>query len=136
MRPTEAGLTAGDRLAIEELYARYNHAIHEGDATAWTACFSDDGTFSNVRGRYSGRAALAGYVAGWIGDGGVRYWLSNVLVEAGEDAGTAEGTCYLAIIGTATPGQPARIQLTGRYTDTLRKDGGRWTFASRHIARD
>jgi hypothetical protein len=66
----------------------------------------------------------------------VRYWVNNLVVQPGEGAGSATGACYLAIIAIASPDQAARIELTGRYTDTLRRDGGAWKFVSRHIARD
>jgi hypothetical protein len=100
------------------------------------ASFTADGVFSNARGRYEGARELAAYVAGWIGDGGVRYWVNNLLVHAGESNESATGVCYLAIIATGGAGRTLRIELTGRYTDTLRLEGGEWKFLSRHIARD
>lgn len=124
-------MSPGAQLAIERLYARYAHAISDGDARAWAACFTPDGRFSNSRGSYSGRADLIAYAESWIADGGVRYWMNNVLIEATE--GGAAGSCYLAIL---TTGKQPVIELTGIYTDSLVKVDGAWMFASRHVARD
>ena len=38
-----------DRLEIQELVARYNHAIDRGDTEGWVGCFSEDGAFDGVR---------------------------------------------------------------------------------------
>ena len=35
-------LTADDRFAIQELYARYNHAIDSGNSGAWAATFTNN----------------------------------------------------------------------------------------------
>ncbi|MEO9255672.1 MAG: nuclear transport factor 2 family protein [Tepidiformaceae bacterium] len=120
-----------DQFAIERLYARYASAIGQGDAQIWAECFTADGRFSNSRGSYSGRADLSAYAEGWIADGGVRYWMNNLLIE-GTESGIA-GSCYLAILRTGA--QPV-IELTGIYTDTLVVVDGEWVFASRHVARD
>ena len=38
-------LTAGDRMEMIELVARYNHAIDSRDAEAWADTFTEDGRF-------------------------------------------------------------------------------------------
>lgn len=39
-------LPAADHLAIEQLYARYSHAVDRGDGDAWAACFTADGVLA------------------------------------------------------------------------------------------
>ena len=41
------GLSVEDQLAIQQLYARYNHAIDFGRADEWAACFTSDGVFNS-----------------------------------------------------------------------------------------
>jgi len=123
-----------DILAIQALYARYNHAIHEGRGDLWAACFTPDGTFSNVRESVHGAEALARYAADFSAGGNARYWIDNLVLAA--TPGGAEGSCYLMLLHIADGAQPPTINLTGIYTDTLVEDGGEWKFATRHIERD
>jgi SnoaL-like domain len=77
---------------------------------------------------------LESYAAGWIGEGRKRYWIGNLSVE--RDGFGARGSCYLAILDVKESPHGAEIQLTGIYTDSLRRQDGNWKFASRQIARD
>lgn len=56
-----AELSTADRLEIEQLYAKYNHAIDFGDGDAWAATFTADGSFDRGRGAppFVGTEALA-----------------------------------------------------------------------------
>lgn len=127
-------LTPEDDLAIRALYARYNHAIHRGDADAWAACFTPEGRFSNRARVVEGREALAEYAAGWSADGRSRYWIDNLLLKSTNTG--ASGTCYLLLLSIGRDGSPPAVDLTGIYTDSLVKQQGEWLFAARHIARD
>lgn len=127
-------LTTEDHLAIRELYARYNHAIHRGDGQAWAACFTRDGRFSNRARVVEGRTALADYAASWSADGRSRYWIDNLVLEP-TDAG-ANGTCYLLLLTIGRDGAPPSVELTGIYNDSLVNSHGEWLFAARYIARD
>ncbi len=126
-------LSPADHLAIERLYAAYNHAIHLKDGTAWADCFTENATFSNSRGAHTGREALTAYGAAFANEVDARYWISNLVLEAIPDGAT--GTCYLEILHVGG-GQPPRISLTGVYTDRLIQIDGHWKFATRHIQRD
>ena len=48
-------LTADDRVEIEMLGARYNHAIDFHDHEAWADTFLADGCFISPQGRWDGR---------------------------------------------------------------------------------
>lgn len=127
------GLAPADHLAIERLYARYNHAIRERDGVAWADCFTHDAVFSNRQGSTTGRDALIAYGTAFSTAVDARYWIDNLVLEATSDG--AAGTCYL-VIWHVGGGQPPRMSLTGVYTDRLVKQDGEWLFASRYIARD
>jgi len=47
-----------DKFAIQELVARYNHAIDFGNYEAWVECFTEDGVFDGSAGRFVGKAEL------------------------------------------------------------------------------
>ncbi len=51
-------LTADDILAIQHLYARYNHAADFGQPSEWADCFAPDGIYAGPTGDYSGRENL------------------------------------------------------------------------------
>ncbi|MGH2632231.1 MAG: nuclear transport factor 2 family protein [Tepidiformaceae bacterium] len=127
-------LTPEDVLAIQALYARYNHSIHEARGDLWAACFTPDGTFSNARESVHGAEALARYADDFSAAGNARYWINNLVLEA--TSGGAQGTCYLMLLHVGQGSVPAAIHLTGIYTDTLVRAGGEWKFATRHVERD
>ena len=130
----DASLAAEDTLAIQQLYARYNHAIHLGDGAAWAACFTANATFSNPRESVTGRAALAAYAGDFSKGLPARYWINNLMLEP--QGKGARGSCYLLLLHVAAAAEPASIQITGLYNDTLvpREDG--WLFETRHVTRD
>ena len=57
-----ADLTTQDYIEIEQLYATYNHAIDSGDAEAWAATFTPDGSFNT---RFTGKEGLVGFIKMW-----------------------------------------------------------------------
>ena len=126
-------MSAEDALAIEQLYARYNHAIRLGDGPAWADCFTPDGVFSNSRESVSGRDALAAYADEFAKPRNARYWINNLLIEASGEG--VRGSCYLLLLHVEA-GEPPAVQLTGTYTDSLVRAPGGWRFAARHVARD
>ena len=126
-------LAAADVLAIERLYARYNHAIGHADGAAWAECFTEDATFSNRHEQVTGRPALERYGAEFSAATSARYWVSNLLLERSGDG--VRGTCYLVILHVGKSANPPRISLTGIYDDVIVLEQGEWRFARRHIAR-
>ena len=127
-------MTPDDTLAIQRLYAEYNHAIHRRDGAAWADCFMADGVFSNRAERVTGREALSVYADGFSKAVNARYWIDNLLLESTPEG--ASGSCYLMLFHTGAGGVSPTISLTGVYTDRLTKVDGQWKFAARHIARD
>ncbi len=127
-------LSLADRLDIQELLARYNHAIDSGDAAAWAATFTADGTFTSGGRTHAGSEALRAFATDFAGRlPGSRHWNDNLIIEGAGDEATAR--CYLQLLKTGG-GEPATLVTTARYEDTLRRVAGAWRFASRTVVRD
>lgn len=126
-------LTADDRLDIQDLYGRYNHAIDFGDAEGWAACFTADGVFSSAQGSFSGPEQLAAFAKGYADNIKGRHWVSNLVIEADGDG--AKAKCYLVLYRLGGEGGPS-ILTTGVYNDVLVRDGGAWRFKSRTVTAD
>jgi hypothetical protein len=125
-----------DKIAIQELSARYVLAVDNGDGDGRAETFLPDGVFEGGGGRFEGRAAIAEQTnAGrrnpqpnrWGAlPGETQHWVQNYVIDGGADQATA--TAYVALVHVA-----GRILLVGRYYDTLRKVDGRWFFAVRRF---
>ncbi|MGE3962121.1 MAG: nuclear transport factor 2 family protein [Dehalococcoidia bacterium] len=122
-------LTTDDRLAIQELLARYNHAIDFGTPEDWAATFAPDGTFESRGEVHAGLEQLTAFARGFRERmAGVRHWNNNLVIEG--DADDARATCYLQLW------KGSELLSEGRYVDTLRRADGVWRFASRKVVRD
>jgi 3-phenylpropionate/cinnamic acid dioxygenase small subunit len=126
-------LATEDLLAIQQLYARYNHAIDSGDGAGWAACFTADGTFASATGTFAGTEQLTSFAAAFPSRLKARHWTNNLVVDADGDG--AKGTCYLMLL-RLNEGAPASILTTGIYRDQIVRDAGGWKFASRNVAGD
>lgn len=122
-------LAVEDRLAIQELLARYNHCIDSGDAEGWAATFAPDGTFESRGEVHAGTDALVTFARGFQERmAGARHWNNNLLIEGdGDDART---TCYLRLW------RGSELISDGTYVDTLKRIDGAWRFTSRKVVRD
>ena len=124
-------LNAEDQLAIQQLYARYNHAIDSGKADAWAETFTEDGVFaSSASGTTTGREALRAFATAFSSRLKARHWTNNLVLEATPDG--AKGTCYLMLL-RLSEGQPASPIATGIYRDDLVKGAQGWRFAKRDV---
>jgi 3-phenylpropionate/cinnamic acid dioxygenase small subunit len=127
-------LSTEETLAIQQLYARYNHAIDSGDAQGWAACFTAEGTFSSATGNFAGREQLAAFAEGFARRLKARHWTNNLLIDAAD--GGASGKCYLMLLRLGDADTSTSILTTGIYTDALVKEDGAWKFKSRSVAGD
>jgi hypothetical protein len=129
-------LSVEDQLAIQQLYAKYNHAIDSGNGSGWAATFVDDGVFSSATGTFTGSEQLSGFASGFGSRLKARHWTNNLVLDG--DGKTATGSCYLVLF-RLTPGEqpPAGILTTAIYNDELTKgaDGG-WRFTKRTVTGD
>lgn len=129
-------LSVEDQLAIQQLYAKYNHAIDSGKGDEWAATFTADGVFNSGSGTFTGTEQLAGFGGGLAKRMKARHWTNNLIIEG--DGAKATGTCYLALY-RLTPGEqpPAGILITGIYNDELSRGAdGAWRFTSRAVTGD
>lgn len=129
-------LTVEDQLAIQQLYARYNHAIDSGDGPAWAGAFTPDGVFSSATGTFTGKDRLTAFGTAFATRMKARHWTNNLVLDG--DGNTAIGRCYLALF-RLTPGEqpPATILTTAIYNDELARDaGGQWRFSRRTVTGD
>lgn len=129
-------LSIEDQLAIQQLYARYNHSIDFGKGADWAATFTADGVFNSGSGTFTGTEALAGFGGAFASRMKARHWVNNLLIDG--SGSSATGTCYLALY-RLTPGEkpPAGILVTGIYNDELSKGAdGAWRFTTRTVTAD
>jgi SnoaL-like domain len=127
-----APLTAQDYVEIQQLYAKYNHAIDNGNAEEWADTFTPDGVFN---GRFTGREALMGFIKTWrerMNGGSRRHWNSNLMLTGSTDS--VAGAVYLMLLDVST--KPASVVSTGVYSDELAKTANGWRFKSRVVKSD
>ena len=129
-------LAAEDELAIRNLYASYCHLMDTGDAKAWCDCFVRDGVLSipTQSVRIQGRENLARFADGYRRSTGGRdrHVVMNIVLEA-QDSNQTSGAAYLVVF---TGGRPPQAKTTGIYRDRLRREQGRWRFATRELLTD
>lgn len=126
-------LTAEDHIAIEQLYAAYNHRIDFGTAEEWVDCFTADAVFNSGYSEEVGRDALLAFFAAtreMVPD--IRHFVSNLLIEGDGDGAT--GSAYLE--ATSGAGAGRTILTTGRYVDDLVKTANGWRFSNRRMVAD
>jgi ketosteroid isomerase-like protein len=124
-------LRLADRLAIQELRARYTHHYDDGDLEAFVALFAEDGVLQlgpagYARGHDELRAALAGPMA--AAEFACHFTTDEITEFTGPDR--ARGTCRFAL----HYGRAPDIQGAGTYHDEYVRTGGGWRFASRTIS--
>ena len=127
-----AELTTQDYVEIQQLYARYNHAIDSGDAEGWAATFTPDGVFNQ---RFTGRPGLLEFMKQWqekMNGANRRHWNSNLLIMPSAEGANGKVMLMLLDVGT----KPPSIVMTGQYTDVLVKTTHGWRFKSRDVKND
>jgi 3-phenylpropionate/cinnamic acid dioxygenase small subunit len=127
-----ASLTTQDHIEIQQLYARYNHAIDAGNAEEWVDTFTPDGVFNN---RFTGREVLLGFIKTWreqMNGANRRHWISNVSISGGGES--AKGAAYLLLLEVG--GKAPTVINSGLYADELVKTANGWRFKSRSVKLD
>ena len=126
-----APMTAQDYFEIQQLYAKYNHAIDSGDGEAYADTFTPDGVFNNN----AGREALVKFVKdAWVGrmNGATRqHWNTNLLING--DSKQATGSVYLMLVDLST--KPVSVMTMAMYDDQLVKTPQGWRFTKRQTKR-
>ena len=120
------GLSAQDYFEIQQLYARYNIAIDNGDAEGWAATFTPDGVFNT----FTGHDALVGFVKTWrekLNGATRKHWNNNLQITGTSREATA--SVYLILVDFST--KPPSILTTATYSDNLVKTKDGWRFTKR-----
>jgi hypothetical protein len=138
-RPATPKLSVQDYLEIEQLYARFNHALDTRRPDEFVTVWTNDGEFVGGRGPgrgnesrtpIKGRAALHRMAEG-PGIGG-RHFVSNLVLTPGP--GMVKASAYLLLLDARF--SPPRIAETAIYDDTIVKVASEWRFKRRVNWRD
>jgi ketosteroid isomerase-like protein len=128
-------LTVDDQLAIQQLVARYSHAIDGGDGVAYAGTFVEDGVLDAGALQVEGSHALEQFATEFPNSvRSPRHVATNLVID-----GTGDGaTCKAYVQLFAMVGEPPRHQVTaaGVYDDTLSKADGTWRFVRRTFIPD
>ncbi|KHK92660.1 nuclear transport factor 2 family protein [Novosphingobium malaysiense] len=120
-----------DRVAINDVLARYADGVNRRDADLWSSTWDEEGEWflfgpDPVKGR---DAIVAAWKDAMVGYPFVVMFASQGAVEI--DGGHASGVSYTNEVARTAAGTELRV--TGRYTDRYVKRDGRWGFAFRQF---
>ena len=121
-----------EKLAIQELCARYAHAIDELDPEAWAQCFTPDGVFQVGTRAMRGQTALRGYAEVHVREVRCRHMTGNFLYEINGN----EATGRASVLATLATPSGYKIFAQGGYVDRLVKQAGQWRIAYRRVEID
>lgn len=129
--------TFEDKFAIEELIGTYNQALDQGRYDDFLACWCEDGVFDGLGGPYVGKAAIRRFTDAYddryrLRLNGLKHFTVNIVSRI--DGDRAQSSSHLQLVTTGAKG--AHILFTGRYQDSLRREGGQWRFAGRKLHQD
>ncbi len=124
-----------DRIAIEELLARYCGHLDSGRFAEMAALFTPDGTWDTAFGAATGRDKIEALVRRLASHAAptprMLHLTANVIIEIEGDAARATSSWMVA---QNSPRGPL-LDCAGNYIDSLKKIGGQWLFANRKIDR-
>jgi len=126
-----------DRLAIQDLMARYAWALDTGDVEGFVSCFTADAVvleevFEDPD-RWEGQEGirhLAEHYRQSAGFPGRQHHISQLLIEGAAPECTARSYAFV----TECHGEPPyTLRFTGYYEDRVRREADGWRFVSRRI---
>jgi hypothetical protein len=134
----QTALTAQDYLEIQQLYARFSHALDSaaGGGSEYAQLFTADGSYTDEAGRtVSGREQLVAYAKQGSDrtPTNVRHFVYNVWAEPAP--GGATGKAYVVMATVSAAGQPAKVLNGGQFHDELVKTADGWRFKTRRFVR-
>jgi ketosteroid isomerase-like protein len=135
--PSAPPLTTEDRIAINDLLARYAWALDTGDVDAFVACFTPtavviEEVFEEPD-RWEGAdgiRALAEHFRNSPGFPGRQHHVSQLLVEGDGERCLVRA---FALVSECRGEPPYVVRFAGYYDDQLVKSSGRWLFQQRII---
>jgi hypothetical protein len=135
---------AADKLAIIEVIGAYGFHLDTMEFEAFDDLFTEDVRYDITPDPkliplpLAGRDAVVGALTERrriTGDTAFPRHLATNVVFRSLDETSARTASFLVVIFTSNDGQ-AELRRTGIYVDELRKEDGRWRFASRHLELD
>jgi len=120
---------------IQDLIARYSHAVDTWDPEAYAALYTEDGSLTEEGSTVKGRAKLHSLIeqggeAAARASEGARHIQMTSTIDIKGDRATAR--TYLVTIALSEQGW--RIRGGGTYVDEIVRDAdGRWRFESREV---
>ena len=141
-QPADALQALLDRAEIEELVARYVHALDTRDADAYAGVFTEDAVYEIPGTVYRGRDAIRKIVTDLtqaretrLGNGeqpvDLYHVMSNSSIEILSES-EARHVSYAQTVRAAEGGQFI-VGFMGRYEDEIVKRDGRWQIANRRL---
>src|SRR5262245_18220205 len=127
---TGGTLTADDLVEIQQLYAKYNWSLDNGDAEAYAATFTPDGMFNNNVGHDAIVKFAEGFHAGMGAQ--LKHWNTNLMITPSTTGAT--GQVYLVLVDYGT--KPRSIFTVAGYSDELVKTPQGWRFKKRQTKGD
>jgi hypothetical protein len=124
--------TWAEKLAIQELCARYCQAIDSQDAEGWARCFTPEGTFEVEGWAIQGHEALQQYAMLHSQIMRCRHLTMNFLYDVHGHEATGRST---TIVTLATEGG-YKLLGQGVYEDRMLKHHGQWQIAYRRVHAD
>lgn len=132
-----APLSLDDRIAIQDLVARYAWALDTGDIDALIACFTPDARIveevfedPDIWEGHDGIRRISEHYRNAKGFPGRQHHTSQLLVEGDGEAADARSFVFV----TECHGEPPYLlRFTGYYQDKVVKTGGAWLFKERII---
>lgn len=129
---TTGPFTVEDRLAVLELFARYNWALETNHPEQAGALFTDDGVFDGISGTYRGPDEVAHMGAkSRETDGPInsQHWISNHVFEGDSERVEVRSMA----MGPGFDGETFHMTFQGYYVDDIVKVEGEWKFAYRYF---
>jgi ketosteroid isomerase-like protein len=126
--------------ACTNLVMDYAYYRDHGDAEAYAALFTENGTLLLTNQPIQGHQAIAKAMLARVEEGTTRHVMTNVRITVVDD-GHATGISYVSVYltrGTLENGKPLPLtgpSLIGEYHDKFEKTGDGWRIAERRLQR-
>jgi SnoaL-like domain len=121
-----------EKLAIQELCARYCHTIDSQDSDGWADCFVEDGAFEFEGWALRGRTKLREYAEVHARHMRYRHMTLNCLYDVSGNRASGRATTVVTLATDAG----FKILGQGGYRDELVKQDGRWLIDLRRLRSD
>ena len=124
-----------DRLALQELAARYARAVDRRDYAAFTALFTADGVLCGPGYSMRAHAEIERGIRLIEQYESTQHCVHQQLVDVRGDAANGETYCVARHVYTRE-GEKRKLDMGVRYQDEYRRERGEWRIARRELALD